>query len=345
MRRRDFITTVPVAGAAILAAPHIARAQATTLRLHQFLPPQATIPSGILVPWADQVAEASDGDLTIQHFDAMALGGAPPDLFDQARDGIADITMTVVGYTPGRFPRTEVFDLPFLMRDPVATSRAYWDMMENELQDAEFGDVKILASWVHGPGVIHSNQPVTTPDDMAGLTVRGPTRVIADMLAQLGAEPVGMPVPAIPEAISRGVINGTVIPWEVTATLRLSELLSNHTEFASNEALYTTPFVLAMNRAAYEGLPDDLRTALDSVSGSDASAFAAQVMLDGDGPARQIAVDAGNDIITIDEAASAPWREAALPVIDDWIASRAEQDVDGQATLDRARALIEQYSA
>lgn len=344
MRRRDFLKTVPMAAAATLAAPHLARAQATSLRLHQFLPPQATIPSGILVPWANMVAEATDGDLTIQHFDAMALGGAPPALYDQARDGIADITMTLPGYTAQRFPRAEVFDLPFMMSDPVATARAAWEMMETDFQESEFSETKILANWVHGPGVIHTHEPVTSVEDMAGRTLRGPTRVITDLLAELGAEPVGMPVPAIPESISRGVINGTVIPWEVTATLRLSELLGYHLEFAGDQALYTTSFVLAMNRRSYDNLPDDLRDALDSVSGPEPSMMGARVMSEADAPARQIAIDAGNTVTTLTEADLGPWREAAAPVTERWVGAMNEQDIDGQALIDRARALIEQFS-
>ena len=345
MRRRDFLKTGTVGAAAMLAAPHIASAQSVSLRLHQFLPPQALIPSQILVPWANALSEATDGDLTIQHFDAMALGGAPPDLMDQARDGIADITMTLGGYTPGRFPRTEVFELPFMMKDPAGTARAYWDMMQGDFQSSEYSDVKILTCWVHGPGVIHVNEPVYEVGDMAGRTLRGPTRVITGLLSELGAEPVGMPVPAIPEALSRGVIDGTVIPWEITSTLRISELLGYHTEFGGDEALYTSTFVLPMNMARYEGLPNDLRDALDSVSGADAAAFAAQAMADGDAPARQIAVDAGNEITTLTGDDITPWKDAAAPVAAGWVADMDAQGIDGAALIAEAQALIDQYSA
>ncbi|MEM1274131.1 MAG: TRAP transporter substrate-binding protein [Pseudomonadota bacterium] len=345
MKRRDFLKSAPAGAAIALATPHLAKAQSTALRLHQFLPPQALIPSQILVPWANDLAEATDGDLTVQHFDAMALGGAPPDLFDQSRDGIADVVMTLGGYTPGRFPRTEVFDLPFIMKDPIATARAYWEMMSTDFQDAEYADTQILTAWVHGPGVIHTSEPVERLEDMGGKTLRGPTRVITDLLAELGAEPVGMPVPAIPEALSRGVIDGTVIPWEVTASLRLSELLDYHTEITGDTALYTTSFVLSMNKASYEGLPDDLRTALDSVSGADRAMQAAGAMVAGDAPARQIAVDAGNTVIELDAAEVDRWRAAAAPVTARWVESMAERDIDGQALIDRASALIDQYTS
>jgi TRAP-type C4-dicarboxylate transport system substrate-binding protein len=345
MKRRQFILSLPAGAAALAAMPGAAFAQAQTLRLHQFLPPVAVVPSKILVPWGERLAAASDGELTIQHFDAMALGGRPPELFDQARDGVADLTMTLTGYTPGRFLRSEVFELPFMMTNPVATARAFQQMVEEDFQASEYADVKVLAAWVHGPGVIHSIDPITRLEDMGGKSMRGPTRIINDMLAELGAEPVGMPVTSIPESLSKGVISGTVIPWEVTSALRLSELVSNHTEFMGPEALYTATIVLVMNRARYEALPEDIRAVLDAESGASLAEFAAQVMWDFDAPARAIAVEAGNTIIQLDEAEVARWKEAAQPVVARWVEGMNEAGIDGQALIDRASALIAQYSA
>jgi TRAP-type C4-dicarboxylate transport system substrate-binding protein len=273
----------------------------------------------------------------------MALGGRPPELMDQARDGVVDLAMTVVGYTPGRFPRTEVFELPFVMTDPVATASAFWEMVETDWQDNEYKDVKVLGAWVHGPGQVHTKDGVNSLEDMKGKTLRGPTRVINDLLAELGAEPVGMPLPAIPESLSKGVINGTVIPWEVTTAIRLSELVGNHTEFAGEEALYTAAIVLVMNKAKYDALPDDLRAILNAESGAKLSAFATQVMWDMDAPARKIAVDAGNTIVELDEAEVARWKEASAPVVDRWVAEMEGQGIDGKALIEQAKALIAKH--
>lgn len=331
-------------GAASLAMMAVsASAQEVTLRLHQFLPPQATIPKLILVPWAESVEEASGGRIDIQHFDAMALGGGPPELMDQAKDGVVDITMTVVGYTPGRFSRTEVFELPFMMTNPVATASAFWEMVDTEWQDSEYSDVKILGAWVHGPGLIHTKDGVANLEDMQGKTLRGPTRVINKLLSELGATSVGMPVPAIPENLSKGVINGTVIPWEVTTALRISELVDHHTELSGDEALYTATFVLAMNKAKYESMPGDLRAILDGQSGEILSKNAAQAMWDMDAPAREIAVNAGNNIVQLDAAEVARWKVAAQPVIDNWIEEMKGKGIDGAALIKKARALIAKH--
>jgi len=173
--------------------------------------------------------------------------------------------------------------------------------------------------------------------------MRGPTRIINDLLSELGAEPVGMPLPAIPEALSKGVVQGTVIPWEVTTAIRLSELVGNHTEFSGDESLYTAAIVLVMNQASYDALPDDLRAILDAESGAKLSTFASQVMWDMDPGARQIAEDAGNSITVLDEAEVARWKEASLPVIDRWVAEMESNGIDGAALIEQAQALIEKH--
>lgn len=274
MNRRTLLTRAILGAVAVSGFASAATAQEVTLRLHQFLPPQAPVPAMILKPWGESLTAASNGRIVVEHFDAMSLGGRPNELYDQARDGVVDMTMTLVGYTPGRFPRTEVFELPFMMTNPVATANAYWEMVETDFQANEYQDVKVLGAWVHGPGLIHSQDPVTSLDDMNGLALRGPTRIINDMLSELGAEPVGLPLPGIPEALSKGVVQGTVVPWEVTASIRLAELVDNHTEFSGDQALYTATVVLVMNKDRYEALPDDLRAIIDAESGAKLSAFA-----------------------------------------------------------------------
>ncbi len=310
------------------------------LRLHQFLPPVATLPKKVLKPWAERIEKASGGRLKIQHFDAMAMGGGPPQLMDQARDGVADIVMTLTGYTPGRFPRTEVLELPFMMTSPVATSKAFWTLVSEDWQNNEYKDVKVLSAWVHGPGVIHTKEGVKKLEDMKGKKLRGPSRLINDLLSEVGATPVGMPLPATAEAISKGVVSGTVIPWEVTPALKLAELVKHHTEFGGKEAFYTAPLVLVMNKAKYDSLPADLKAILDAESGVKLASEAAKIMLEGDAPARKIAQDAGNEIITLDEAEVARWKQAAKPVIDRWIEDMKKKEVDGVALLEKTRSLI-----
>lgn len=327
-----------------LAAALPAGAQEVTLRLHQFLPAQANVPTNLLHPWADRVEAASNGRIKIERYPAMQLGGTPPQLIDQAQDGTVDIVWTLPGYTPGRFPTTEVFELPFIMTNAKAASQAYWDMFETHMRDGEFADVHMIATWVHGPGVIHSRQKVETLDDLKGLKLRAPSRIVNTLLGHLGATPVGMPVPAVTEALSRGVIDGAVVPWEVAPSVKIEELVGHHTEFAEGEALYTATFVLAMNKARYEALPDDLKKVIDDNSGRELSGLFGWTQEHYDGPARQLAVDRGNEIVRLDAEATAAWKEASQPVIDGWIEEMNGRGLDGQALVDEARALIAKYT-
>lgn len=339
--RKSFLNLV---GAAALAmgVGGAAQAQEVTLSLHQFLPAQANVPKLVLDVWADDVEEASGGRIKIDRYPSMQLGGSPPELMDQAIDGVADIVWTVVGYTPGRFPSTEVFELPFMMTNARAMSSAYWQMFEKHMKDTEFKDVHILGTWVHGPGMIHVNKEVRTPADMEGLKIRGGSRTVNNLLEKMGATPVGMPVPAVPEGLSKGVIDGTTIPWEVTGALKVPELVQYHTEFEGN-ALYVLTFVLAMNKDRYESLPDDLKKVIDDNSGLEFSIFAGGTQADADGPSRQAAVDRGNTIVTVSGADLDAWVAVAEPIYAEWIADMASKGIDGQALIDEARALMAAY--
>lgn len=314
-----------------------AMAQEVTLKLHQFLPAQANVPRLILDVWADKIEAETGGKLKIDRYPTMQLGGSPPELLDRAIDGVDDIVWTVVGYTPGRFPTTEIFELPFMVEDARAASCAYWTMFEKHMAEGEFKDVKILGTWVHGPGMFHTMDPVETPADLQGMKIRGGSRLVNDLLTAAGATPVGMPVPAVAEALSKGVIDGTTIPWEVTPALKVPELVENHTEF-EGAALYTLTFVLAMNKAKFEGLPEDMRAALDNNSGLNFSVFAGGTQADADGPAREVAVENGNNIVTVTDTSE--WRALAAPIYDAWIADMTSKGIDGQARIDEAKALM-----
>ena len=342
-KRRTLLGIIGAAAVALGLPATQAQAQEVTLTLHQFLPAQANVPKLILDVWAQNVMDASDGRIKIDSYPSMQLGGKPPELMDQALEGVADIVWTVVGYTPGRYPSTEVFELPFMMTNARAVSHAYWEMFEKHMKDTEFKDVHILGTWVHGPGMIHVNKEVRLPGDLAGLKIRGGSRSINSLLEELGAEPVGMPVPAVTEGLSKGVIDGTTIPWEVTSALKVPELVSNHTEF-DGAALYTLTFVLAMNKDRYDSLPDDLKQVIDDNSGLEFSVFAGGTQADADGPARQIAVDRGNNIITVSGEDLDAWKAAAQPIYEAWVADMESNGYDGQALIDEARELIAKHT-
>ncbi len=337
---------VGLAGALVsaLALSGAASAQDVTLKIHQFLPAPAPVPKNFIAPWAEKVTKESNGRIKFELYPAMQLGGAPPGLYDQARDGVVDIVWTLAGYTPGRFPKSEVFDMPFLAGSAEATSQAAWEFYQKHLVQ-EFADTHVLAVHTHGPGLLHvKGNGVTKLEDMKGLKLRGPTRIVTQMLSALGATPVGMPVPAMPEALSKGVIDGTVVPWEVTTPLKVAELVNTHTTFAGTRALYTTFFLFTMNKDSYAKLPDDLKKVIDANSGMATAKWVGKVMDDGDLPGLKAAQARNNTILTLDAAETARWKTAAQPVIDTWVKDMQGKGVDGAALLADAKALVAKYA-
>jgi len=340
MKKLSLLIAAAATGIVLSASAY---AQEVTLKLHQMLPPQATIPAHAIKPWIEKVEKESGGRIKVDEYDAMALGGKPPELIDQVKDGVVDIVWTVIGYTPGRFPATEAFELPFVMTTGEATSMAIQAYCEKHCMD-EFKDYKVIAWHAHGPGLIHSRNPVTKLEDMKGLKIRGGSRVVNQMLVKLGATPIGMPVPAVSEALSKGVIDATTIPWEVTVPLKVSELVHNHTGFSGTHGLYTQTFVFAMNKNAYNKLPADLKKVIDDNSGMPAAKLFGKAMDDGDKVGLAVAKKLNANIITLDPAETQRWKDAAEPVIQDWIKEMDGKGMDGKALVDEARSLVDKYT-
>ncbi len=321
-------------------------AQTITLKVHHFLGPQSIQHTTMLKTWCDNIARDSNNRLNCQIFPAMQLGGSPPQLYDQAKDGVADVVWTVAGYSANRFVRSQVFELPFMMTNAGATSRAAWDFVQKHAMD-EYKDVKLLAVHVHGPGVLFTkNKPITKIEDLRGMKMRGPTATVTKMLANMGATPVGMPVPQVPEALSKGVIDGAVIPYEVAPGLKVNEL----TKFASetpkgSPALYTTFFVVPMNRARYDSLPADLKAVIDKNSGRELSAFLGRTQEGNDVPGRKAFVEtAGYTITQIPAAEVDRWKKATDNLDDEWVTDMNKRGFNGKAMIEEARALVQKYT-
>lgn len=314
------------------------------LKIHHFLPPPSTAHSQFIQPWADKVMKESSGRIDIKIYPAMQLGGKPPQLFDQVRDGVADIVWTVPGYTRGRFPLTEVFELPFVAGTAEATSQASWEFYQKYMQD-EYKDVHPILIHTHAPGEFHMrDKPIKTLADLQNAKVRAPTRTINEALNILGATPVGMPVPAVPQALSKGVVDGAMLPYEVTLPLKVHELVKYHTEFGGDQGIYTTVFLFGMNKAKYDSLPADLKQVIDNNSGLALAKQIGAIWDQADNPGREAAKKAGNQFNTIEGEELERWKQASQPVIDNWIKAMDEQGLNGQQMYEDAKALVTKYS-
>ncbi len=344
MKRRSFVQAA--AAAATLGAPHLQgfAQQTVTLKFHTFVPPTSTNYTMMHRPWMEKVEKESNGRIKFEGYAAMQLGGTPAQLYDQARDGVADVVWTLPGTTAGRFPRVEVFELPFMMNNAEATSRAYWEYVATQAPD-EFKETHLLALHVHGPGHIHTvNKQVKSAADLKGLKLRAPTRTVTKLLASLGATPVGMPLPAIPDALSKGTIDGAVVPWEIIPAVKMNELCKFHAEFpAGGTALYTTTFVLTMNKAKYEGLAPDLKKVIDNNSGLATSGWFGKTQQGIDPPGRKSVTDRNNTIYQLTAEQVAEFQKLSAQVDDDWVADMNKRGFKGAQLLETARALIAKH--
>ena len=332
--------------AAFAAAALPAAAQEITLKVHHFWPPGAMPPTALLAPWCDKIAKDSGNRLKCQIYPAMQLGGTPPQLIDQAKDGIADIVFTLPGYTAGRFPLMEVFELPFMSSSAEATSQAAWDYFDKYARK-EFPGIHMLSVNVHDNGYIHTRErQIKVMADFKGLKMRAPTRQTNKLLGALGATPVAMPLPALADALSKGVVDGYLLPWEVIPSIKAHELTKFHSETdPKSRALYTAVFTLAMNQAKYDSLPADLKKVIDANSGvATAKAFGRQWDASAP-PARKLAVDRGNTFYVIPASELANWDKATASLDDEWAKDVTAKGNDGRMLLQAARDLIRKYES
>jgi TRAP-type C4-dicarboxylate transport system substrate-binding protein len=321
------------------AAPEV-----VTLKVAHFLPTSSNFHQKILLPWCDKIKRESGGKLVCQIYPSMQLGGTPAQLMDQVRDGVADIIWTLPTYQAGRFTKSEVFELPFMVKSSEGGSQALWDYIQKNALD-EFKGVKLLFTHLHDGNQMHfGKKSVKTLEDLKGLKIRASTRLGTQTLAALGAVPVQMPAPAVPESISKGVVDGASIPWEVTTAFKLQEICKTHTETAPHQAKQSYAiFVFAMNPAKYNKLPADLKKVIDQNSGLAASKWAGMTFDTFTLPARKIAVERHNTINLLSDAEYKRWVKATERVDDAWIKEVGAKGGNGNALQNDAKALLKKY--
>ncbi|ESR26198.1 TRAP transporter substrate-binding protein [Lutibaculum baratangense] len=335
------------AGAALVsvAAQGTAQSAEFEFTFHHFLGPKSPAQTQMIEPWIQRIEEASDGRVSIEIYPAMSLGGTPPELIRQARDGVVDLIWVVNGYTPGLFPRTEVFELPFIhTNDPKATNLAMRDMFEESLAE-EYEGVEVMFLHVHaGQAIQMVDQEVRKPEDLAGKKMRIPTRTGAWVIEALGANPVGMPVPELPQALSKKVVDGAFIPWEIIPALKLQDLTDYQIEGADKTRFGTTTFQVSMNKDRWDGLPEDIQQIFRDNSGEEWLAELGEIWRDIDDGGIKIATDAGNHHIVLTEEETEAFREKLEPVVQRWVDDVSGKGIEGEAMVEAARAAIEKHA-
>jgi len=254
-----------LATAALLGAGTVS-AQ-TVFTVSSWLPPTHTL-STVQKNWCDTLEKESTGRMKCNILPKGVV--AAPGTFDAVRDGLADISYTVDGYTPGRFINTQVAEFPFLGDSAVATSVAYQRIYSKYFAPlGEHRGVKALAVFTHGPGIIfNTKKPVATAADAASLKFRIGGGNINELSKAMGWNTTHKAAPESFELLSTGVMDGTFFPDESVASFKLS-MIKHATTFPGG--LYNTSFVFMMNPAKYNALSAQDKAVVDKLSGEPAA--------------------------------------------------------------------------
>ena len=306
-----------------------------TVNLGHPFPARHPIQARALEPWAVQVNEVTGGTVTVEFFAGGALGPAPQ-TYENAVSGAADIGWALQGYTPGRFPVTDVIEMPFTFSSASQATDVLWTLYEEfeEFQN-EYSDVKLLGMWVHDVGDMWiAEGRVDTIADIEGLTLRAPSPVQNAVISALGGNPVGMPAPELYDSLERGVIDGLFIANSGLTSFNLYEVLESGVQCNC----YVAAQFLAMNLGTWDSLSDAQRAAIEEVSGRVLSMNAAAVYDAAYESAAERVVEAGIEKVQLDEAEFAQWRAATQGVIDGWITGNSG-NFRSQEMFDRMQEL------
>lgn len=324
-----------------LAAP--AGAAETTLKISHYLPPRHGFHTDFLVPWAKALEEKTGGTVAVEIYDGTSAFGKIDRQADQVRAGVIDIALGLNGIPRDRYPAASVIELPFLVENADSGSRALWQLYKEGALGDEYDDFKVLALYTHHGGLFHTVEtPVRALDDLKGLRMRTPSPAVSAMLEYLGASPVGMPPATIYESLQKGVIDGVVTTWDLVGAIRANEILKYHTDARA----YVAAFHVLMNKGKYESLPEDVRAAIDALSGDALVAKFGEWWDKWDARGLEDAEQRGNEIIAVDEATRQQWAETLQPMIQQYLEGLKAQGVeDPQALYERAQELVAKYDA
>lgn len=276
--------------------------ETVVLRFSYFWPATSAFHKGAVEPWAKKIAEESDGRLKIELYPSSTLSKATA-TYDAAVKGTVDIGSQAQGYTSGRFPLTQITELPGLSSSATQMGCILQTLYENGTIASEYEDSHILFMYGLGPSALHtSDKPVKKPEDLKGLRIRRPSAVAGDLIESLGGAPVGMPAGDVYTSLQKGVIDGLSFPWEASKSFRVNEVTKYHT----NMPLYTSSLVVNMNQAKYDSLPDDLKKVLDNNSGMEMAKKVGAIYKEYDQAAIDDAVAKGGELINIPDPLNDP---------------------------------------
>lgn len=325
-----------------LAAPLPALQAQTVMQMNNWLPPSHFVVTEVFKPWADDIAAATEGRVRVQ-ITSSSLG-PPQRQFDLARQGVADITWSTQGYTPGRFPSSEGVELPFLGNSAEALSVAYW-RTHNQYFDKlnEYEGVKLLSLHVQPPGELFTKDtPIHSLSDLNNLKIRVVNPSTSNLLKRGGGVAIPAPVSQIFELISSGVVDGTFLTTDSIPQMKLTNHL--HHRMTVDGGFYNTSFFLVMNQKTWNKLSEKDQQAISALSGE---AFAKRIGKIWD-EKRAYGVEQfqqhGGKHVEIQGAELEKLKTTLDDARQQWVKTMSERGVDGNAALDMVRKEVSSYT-
>jgi TRAP-type C4-dicarboxylate transport system substrate-binding protein len=302
-------------GVAVAATPALAQQSPVVLKLSHFLGPQSFVQTDFAEPWAKELEVLTKGQVKVEIYDGTSAFGKVTSQATQVKDGTIDIALGLRGAEGDRFPRSSIIELPFIVRNALDGSRALWGLYDSSTLGNEYSDFKVLALFVHNPGLIHTTfKRIIQPEDIKDQHLRAPNKTVAAALEALGATPVVLQVNDVMPAIKDHSLDGVVTNWG-NPLPDFDEYLKIHTDIA----FYTSAFFVVMNKARYDSLPSDVRAAIDKLSNQALVTRFGLLWNKWDRPVRDGATGPGHEIIVPDDAVIAEWRKALWPSTDRYL--------------------------
>jgi TRAP-type transport system periplasmic protein len=307
---------------------------AQELRLSTFVPPVHVIYREILVPWANEVAKATNGEVKVTLYPSMQLGGKPPELFRQAQDGVVDLVFTLPGYTSPAFPRTGIIELPGLKADGFAATDMMWDLLDPYLL-TEYKGVKVIALWgAEDAGLMtRTNKAFRSMDDLKGLRLRAPSAAQAKQIQYMGAVPIAAPITEVYPGLEHGTMDGAMVPFTTILDFRLGEVAKGFT--ISGPVFGRSVFLVAMNQKKYDSLSPAARAAIDKLSGRELSRKATAVYIKRAEEAVK-SVRGKADVVELSSQEQERIGKALRPIIDEWVKESEAKGIPARDMLKRA---------
>jgi TRAP-type C4-dicarboxylate transport system substrate-binding protein len=332
-------TILLLTGCMLLFVSSTAGAKTINLRFSSPFPNMQTITGKIIAPWIEEIHKASDGKVNIRLYPAGALGKAS-DQFNLAEKGIADLSYHLSDYTPGRFPLTTVFSLPFMVPSGEKVSRAMWKIFQKEAAyQEEYSKVKVLALFGHPGGHFHTvKKPLRTIADFNGIKMRTANPSISKALRLWGAIPVSMPITETYQSLERNVIDGTVLVWEGMGVFKLNEV----TRYTTVADLYTMPMMIVMNKDKWESLPPAIQQLFEDTTGLKMSMAAGAAFDSMEIPFRKQSLEKGMEEIILAPEELKKMKDSTIPLQEEWVKEMSAKGYPAQQILNTALSLIDQ---